>query len=77
MSNARLVECLIRAGTDRLHRVLPVLKEQLSKQAIRLKGVINTHHHGDHAGGNKALVSNPMSFHHGFERSLCLLLGFN
>ncbi|KAF8430134.1 beta-lactamase-like protein [Tirmania nivea] len=36
--------------------VLPVLKEQLSKQAIRLTGVINTHHHGDHAGGNKAML---------------------
>lgn len=36
--------------------VLPVLKEQLSKQAIRLKGVINTHHHDDHAGGNKGLL---------------------
>ncbi|KAF8430139.1 hypothetical protein EV426DRAFT_6258 [Tirmania nivea] len=37
--------------------VLPVLKEQLLKQAIQLTGVINTHHHhGDHAGGNKALL---------------------
>lgn len=36
--------------------VLPILKEKLSKQAIQLKGVINTHHHGDHAGGNIALL---------------------
>lgn len=32
--------------------VLPVLKEQVDSGDIKLKSIINTHHHHDHAGGN-------------------------
>jgi len=33
--------------------VLPVLKELISSGKINFKGIINTHHHYDHAGGNE------------------------
>ncbi|KAL7267918.1 Cytoplasmic glyoxalase II [Rhizina undulata] len=36
--------------------VLPVLKEQINSGKINLKGIINTHHHYDHAGGNTTLL---------------------
>ncbi|KAG6002079.1 hypothetical protein E4U21_003481 [Claviceps maximensis] len=36
--------------------VTPILKEAISKRAINLKGILNTHHHWDHAGGNKKLL---------------------
>ncbi|KAG6019493.1 hypothetical protein E4U41_003207, partial [Claviceps citrina] len=36
--------------------VAPILKEAISKGDIRLKGIVNTHHHKDHAGGNKRLL---------------------
>ncbi|KAK6533456.1 Cytoplasmic glyoxalase II [Orbilia ellipsospora] len=32
--------------------VLPVLSELISSGKINFKGIINTHHHRDHAGGN-------------------------
>jgi len=34
-----------------------VLEELASKQAIQLRGVINTHHHRDHSGGNKEMFA--------------------
>ncbi|TGZ82098.1 hydroxyacylglutathione hydrolase [Ascodesmis nigricans] len=36
--------------------VLPVLQQHISSGGINFKGIINTHHHGDHAGGNKDLL---------------------
>ncbi|KAG5984004.1 hypothetical protein E4U43_006208, partial [Claviceps pusilla] len=36
--------------------VAPLLKEATSKGTINLKGIVNTHHHWDHAGGNKKLL---------------------
>ncbi|KAG6223232.1 hypothetical protein E4U26_004673 [Claviceps purpurea] len=36
--------------------VAPILKDAISKGTINLKGIINTHHHWDHAGGNKKLL---------------------
>ncbi|KZZ96513.1 Beta-lactamase-like protein [Moelleriella libera RCEF 2490] len=36
--------------------VAPVLKEAISSGQINLKAVVNTHHHWDHAGGNKKLL---------------------
>ncbi|KAG5976589.1 hypothetical protein E4U55_007280 [Claviceps digitariae] len=36
--------------------VVPILQEAISKGAINLKGIVNTHHHRDHAGGNKQLL---------------------
>ncbi|GAB0145090.1 hypothetical protein EsHS_00005534 [Epichloe bromicola] len=36
--------------------VVPILKEAISRGAIHLKGIVNTHHHWDHAGGNKKLL---------------------
>jgi len=36
--------------------VLPVLQQHVSSGGIRLKGIINTHHHYDHAGGNEKLL---------------------
>ncbi|KAG5920171.1 hypothetical protein E4U42_006279 [Claviceps africana] len=35
--------------------VAPIIKQAIAKGAINLKGIINTHHHRDHAGGNKTL----------------------
>lgn len=35
--------------------VLPVLKRLINSNKINFRGVINTHHHYDHSGGNKAL----------------------
>ncbi|KAI1435983.1 beta-lactamase-like protein [Xylaria sp. CBS 124048] len=37
--------------------VAPVLKEASQAGKINLKAIVNTHHHWDHAGGNKKLVS--------------------
>ncbi|KAI9760871.1 MAG: hypothetical protein M4579_001372 [Chaenotheca gracillima] len=37
--------------------VAPVLKSQIDAGKINLKGIINTHHHWDHAGGNKKILS--------------------
>ncbi|KAK2590552.1 Cytoplasmic glyoxalase II [Conoideocrella luteorostrata] len=36
--------------------VAPILKEAISSGSINLKGIVNTHHHWDHAGGNKKLL---------------------
>ncbi|KAK6350139.1 Cytoplasmic glyoxalase II [Orbilia brochopaga] len=36
--------------------VLPVLKELVDSGKINFKGIINTHHHRDHAGGNAELL---------------------
>ncbi|KAI5852693.1 beta-lactamase-like protein [Morchella snyderi] len=36
--------------------VLPYLEKTLAAEGITLKGIINTHHHYDHAGGNKELL---------------------
>jgi hydroxyacylglutathione hydrolase len=38
--------------------VLPVLKEQSDSGKIKLTSIINTHHHGDHAGGNAEILKN-------------------
>ncbi|KAK9456650.1 beta-lactamase-like protein [Dipodascopsis uninucleata] len=35
--------------------VLPVIKSLESKGAIKLTGIVNTHHHYDHSGGNDAM----------------------
>ncbi|KAL5329035.1 hypothetical protein ACEPPN_002544 [Leptodophora sp. 'Broadleaf-Isolate-01'] len=37
--------------------VAPVLKEQISSGKINLTAIVNTHHHWDHAGGNKKLLA--------------------
>lgn len=37
--------------------VAPILKEAISSGKINLTAVVNTHHHGDHAGGNKKLLA--------------------
>jgi len=39
--------------------VAPVLKEQINSGKINLTAIINTHHHWDHAGGNKKLLALP------------------
>jgi hydroxyacylglutathione hydrolase len=39
--------------------VAPVLKKHISAGSINLKAIVNTHHHGDHAGGNKKMLSHP------------------
>jgi hydroxyacylglutathione hydrolase len=36
--------------------VLPVLKKMIDSGEINLTSIITTHHHGDHAGGNKEIV---------------------
>jgi phosphoribosyl 1,2-cyclic phosphodiesterase len=36
--------------------VTPVLKEAIDSGRINLKAIVNTHHHGDHSGGNNKLV---------------------
>jgi hydroxyacylglutathione hydrolase len=42
-----------------LLRVAPVLKEQIKAGKINLTAIVNTHHHWDHAGGNKKLIDYP------------------
>ncbi|RYP09018.1 hypothetical protein DL764_001514 [Monosporascus ibericus] len=37
--------------------VSPVLKQAISAGKINLKAIMNTHHHWDHAGGNKKLLN--------------------
>jgi len=37
--------------------VLPVLEKQVNDGKINLTAIVNTHHHGDHAGGNQKLLS--------------------
>lgn len=37
--------------------VVPVLKQAISDGKINLTAIVNTHHHGDHAGGNSKLLS--------------------
>jgi len=37
--------------------VAPVLKELIKAGKINFKGIINTHHHSDHAGGNNKMLS--------------------
>ncbi|ORY86239.1 hydroxyacylglutathione hydrolase [Protomyces lactucae-debilis] len=37
--------------------VLPVLKKAIDAGEIKLTTLITTHHHGDHAGGNKEILS--------------------
>jgi len=37
--------------------VLPVLGALIKSHKINFKGIINTHHHGDHAGGNKETLN--------------------
>lgn len=41
-------------------RVTPVLKEAIDSGKINLTAIVNTHHHWDHAGGNKKLVRIPV-----------------
>ncbi|PHH71601.1 hypothetical protein CDD80_5120 [Ophiocordyceps camponoti-rufipedis] len=35
--------------------VTPLLKEAIDNGGIKLKAIVNTHHHWDHAGGNKKM----------------------
>ncbi|KAH0522262.1 hypothetical protein TsFJ059_006140 [Trichoderma semiorbis] len=37
--------------------VAPILKDAISSGRINLTAIVNTHHHWDHAGGNKQLLS--------------------
>lgn len=37
--------------------VAPLVKEQIDAGKINLTAIINTHHHWDHAGGNKKMLS--------------------
>lgn len=37
--------------------VLPVLKKLIDSGEINFKGIINTHHHWDHAGGNTKILA--------------------
>ncbi|KAL3423832.1 hydroxyacylglutathione hydrolase [Phlyctema vagabunda] len=37
--------------------VAPVLKEQIGAGKIDLVGIVNTHHHWDHAGGNEKILA--------------------
>ncbi|PMD46322.1 hydroxyacylglutathione hydrolase [Hyaloscypha variabilis F] len=39
--------------------VAPVLQEEIKAGKINLTAIINTHHHGDHAGGNNKMLSYP------------------
>ncbi|KAH8790271.1 hydroxyacylglutathione hydrolase [Hyaloscypha finlandica] len=39
--------------------VAPVLKDEIKAGKINLTAIINTHHHGDHAGGNNKMLSYP------------------
>ncbi|OAQ96205.1 hypothetical protein LLEC1_03262 [Akanthomyces lecanii] len=41
-------------------RVAPVLKDATASGKINLTSIVNTHHHWDHAGGNKKLVRCPI-----------------
>ena len=43
------------ATANTISRVTPVLDEIKSK--LNLKSIVNTHHHWDHAGGNKKILS--------------------
>lgn len=36
--------------------VLPVLQKQISEGKINLTAIVNTHHHHDHAGGNRKVL---------------------
>ncbi|KAK9460658.1 beta-lactamase-like protein [Lipomyces oligophaga] len=49
--------------------VLPVIKDLESKGAIKLTGIVNTHHHYDHSGGNNKM--------HQEYPSLPIIAGFN
>lgn len=39
--------------------VAPVLLDQIKAKKINLTAIVNTHHHGDHAGGNAQLLKYP------------------
>lgn len=36
--------------------VLPVLNDRIESGEIKLTSIITTHHHADHAGGNREIV---------------------
>ena len=42
--------------------VLPVLKQKIDSGEINLTSIITTHHHGDHAGGNREIVLAEMNY---------------
>ncbi len=44
-----------KRATDTIFRVTPVLDK--AKATLNLKSIINTHHHWDHAGGNKKILA--------------------
>lgn len=48
---------LLETGAD--DSVLPVLKKMVESGEINLTSIITTHHHGDHAGGNREIVTPP------------------
>jgi hydroxyacylglutathione hydrolase len=37
--------------------VIPLIQQAIETSGIKLKAIINTHHHRDHAGGNQEIVS--------------------
>ncbi len=40
-----------------IYSVVPVIRELEESGDIKLVGIVNTHHHHDHSGANKELVS--------------------
>ena len=37
-------------------KLIPILREQIASGEINLTSIINTHHHQDHAGGNRQVL---------------------
>jgi hydroxyacylglutathione hydrolase len=50
-------ERLIEASWSVDYRVAPILKDAIQAGKINLTAIVNTHHHWDHAGGNKKLLA--------------------
>ncbi|CRK37126.1 hypothetical protein BN1708_007316 [Verticillium longisporum] len=53
---ARVSLWMQRGGCPHLVEVAPVLKKAIESKDIDLTAIVNTHHHWDHAGGNKKLL---------------------
>lgn len=41
----------------KLYRAFPPLQEAIKSGSLKLKSIINTHHHWDHSGGNSKILS--------------------